>query len=136
MAKGSGIEGIGGYGGSGGRTGGFGVRAEGGFDINGNQAPAAFFDGQVWVFSSGGTSAPQGLLQQSVAADYSRLRFTVNAAASYWDIAIGGGTQPVMNFFRSGTGNVMSLTPSTPAIPADHEQRRAPYQRRNVDEFV
>jgi len=74
----------------------------------GTQAPGAALE----VDSGGGYFTPQAYLVQTNTSDYSRLRFNVTGAAEGWDIAVGGGSAPAMNFYRSDVGNAISLTPS------------------------
>jgi hypothetical protein len=81
------------------------VRASGGMGI-GTNAPAA----QLHVSSGGNVANPQLWINQTNTTDYARLRIGV-ANTNTWDIAAGPGTDNVMNFFRNGTGNVMSLKP-------------------------
>jgi uncharacterized coiled-coil protein SlyX len=57
------------------------------------------------------SGAPQAYLVQTTSTDYSRLRFDVSGAKNFWDIAAGGGTAPVLNFYRLDVGNVLQLTP-------------------------
>src|SRR5205823_12160356 len=54
---------------------------------------------------------PQLRLDQTAAGDFSRLRF-FTGGNPYWDVAVGGGTANVMNWFVSGVGNLMTLQPS------------------------
>ncbi|MGA3026870.1 MAG: tail fiber domain-containing protein [Bryobacteraceae bacterium] len=103
-------DGIDAYGGSGGVAG-YGISAQGGTGSDGVQQAAGNFDGRVLIQSD--DTNPQVTLWQQLSLDYARIRFTVNGATPYWDLAIGGGTQPVMNFYESGVGNVMSLAPGT-----------------------
>jgi hypothetical protein len=62
--------------------------------------------GGVTMNASGGFAQPQLLLTQSTAGEWSRLRLQSNGPA--WDVALGPGAAPVMNFFN-GTANVLSL---------------------------
>src|SRR5579884_3553961 len=107
---GHGIDAFGGNGGTSG-GGGYGIYAQGGEDNNGVQNYAGSFFGGVSIDSANGINQPQLLVFQDNADDYARLRFGVNGITTTWDIAVSGGSLPVMNFYRSGSGNVMSLTP-------------------------
>ncbi len=81
------------------------VRASGGMGV-GTNAPAA----QLHVSSGGNVANPQLWINQTNTTDYARLRIGA-ANTNTWDIAAGPGTDNVMNFFRNGTGDVMSLKP-------------------------
>ena len=81
------------------------VRANGGMGV-GTNAPAA----QLHVSSGGNVANPQMWINQTNTTDYARLRIGV-ANANTWDIAAGPSTDNVMNFFRNGKGDVMSLRP-------------------------
>jgi len=81
------------------------IRANGGIGV-GTNAPAA----QLHVSSGGASANPQMRINQTNTTDYARLRISV-ANANYWDIATGPSTNNAMNFFRNGTGDVMSLKP-------------------------
>jgi len=105
----------------------FMVRATGGFDLiagidgNGNPDPAKTVNiaadsgalgigvtpfARLHVSSAGGI--PQAELDQTAAGDFSRLRFVLTGSP-LWDIAVGGSND-VMNFFKNGAGNIMSLS--------------------------
>jgi hypothetical protein len=86
------------------------IRAQGGVGI-GTSDPKAFLH-----VTSAGSAAPQLHLEQTVNNDFARLRFT-STNKPYWDIAVGGANN-VMNFYNSGSGNVMSLTTNGDLITA------------------
>jgi len=65
----------------------------------------------VTIDTGGNISSPQLLLHQGYTYQFARVRMSVATAASTWDIAVNGGSQPLMNFYRSDVGNVLSLTP-------------------------
>jgi hypothetical protein len=88
------------------------IRAQGGVGIGLND-PAA----QVQISSSAGENFPQLRLDQTATSDYSRLRMTSGIVGGTWDIAVGGGSPNVMNFFASpvpgGAGtNILVLKPN------------------------
>ncbi|HZU24625.1 MAG TPA: tail fiber domain-containing protein, partial [Bryobacteraceae bacterium] len=94
-----------------GAPGGYGITALPGKDSNGNPSIAGFFGGEVMIDAAGQYGYPQMLVQQDYSNDFARIRFNVAQAAQSWDIAVGGGTQPPMHFFRPDIGDVLSLTP-------------------------
>lgn len=66
------------------------------------------------IFVSNGLdfNFPQIQIRQTVNGDFARFRLNV-ANFSYWDIAVGPGTNSVMNFYSQLTNNnVMSLNPN------------------------
>lgn len=91
--------------------GGYGILAIAGKDVNNAQSYGAWIAGKMYTHSGGDINNPQLSVGQDTADDYDRLRFSVATSASYWDIAMGPGSQPVLNFYRSDTGNIMSLVP-------------------------
>jgi Chaperone of endosialidase len=65
---------------------------------------------QVVGASTNGSDKPQILSIQNNNQDFARLRFLVFGKL-HWDIATGS-SKNVMNFFSSGSGNVMTLSPT------------------------
>ncbi|HZU27274.1 MAG TPA: tail fiber domain-containing protein [Bryobacteraceae bacterium] len=106
-------DGIDAYGGNSSQVGGggYGIYAVAGYDQNSNPSYGAWITGKTLTHSAGDLNNPQFELDQDNSSDYDRLRFKVGSAASYWDIAMGPGAQPVLNIYRSDVGNVMSLVP-------------------------
>jgi trimeric autotransporter adhesin len=95
----------------------FAVRATGGarfvtaVDGAGNATRAVSIDATGQVTIPIETATPNLALYQATIADYARLRLIRNGGAgTFWDIA-AGTTSDVLNFYRQGSGNVMSLTP-------------------------
>ena len=95
----------------------FAVRATGGVRVV-TAVDGAFNPTRTFSIASNGmvtipieTSNPNLTLYQDVAADFARLRFSRRAdGGNFWDIA-AGSTANVLNFYRQGFGNAMSLTP-------------------------
>jgi hypothetical protein len=88
------------------------IRAQGGVGIGLNNPGA-----QMQISSSTGENFPQLRLDQTATSDYSRLRMTSGTVGGAWDIAVGGGSPNVMNFFASpvagGAGtNILILKPN------------------------
>jgi len=89
-----------------------GISVTPGTDMNGNSAVAGFFGGEIWARNAAAPAlTPQLYLEQTTTTDFSRVQFFVDSASTFWTIAVGGGTQPVMNFYRGDIGNALSLTP-------------------------
>jgi hypothetical protein len=79
------------------------------------------------VRSGEGFEDPQVQIVQTTPSDFARLRFVSTVLSTgdpeaphprrpvptpFWDIAVGGGFDDVMNLFHQHAGNVMTLTPA------------------------
>ena len=72
---------------------------------------------KLQVTSNGTQSNPQLRLDQTTSGDYARLRMVSGSSGGVWDIAAGGGSPNVLNFFVSptigGSGtNILTLQPN------------------------
>ncbi len=77
------------------------IRASGGVGIGTSDPQAG-----LRVSTPGGFNLPQLFLSQTTPGDWSRFRLQSDGPA--WDIALGPGSTPVMNFFN-GSANVLQL---------------------------
>jgi hypothetical protein len=80
---------------------------------NGSRVGIGTTSPEAKLHALSGGFTPQLQLTQTVTGDpqgqsFARLRFNVGTS-NFWDIAVGEAANNVMNFFRQGTGNVMTL---------------------------
>lgn len=78
-------------------------------ETTGTGPGAVVKNGRVEVEFDSQLGDPHVLIRETSAGDFARLSLRNDDNLNYWDIAAGGASNVALNFFRDGTGDVMSL---------------------------